>query len=226
MEFNRRTILAGVAATSGIVAFPIEAETNDDSWVSGLPWVKANCPDSHISNVRVPSDTIFRVRSDLKRTEYAQLARSIFYGDRPGFVGMAAHYNAASPDRAQNAVNVLLGTAARNRTSLWAIGWGERSIHMISPTGDPLRDSGYAGLVVKDWRYATRAANIQASDISSTLLNRMLARIPAVFSPGIVTALYASSDSVAALAANGIVGSYRRIPIVSAPLHHREEHVS
>lgn len=106
------------------------------------------------------------------------------------FTGFTPRFNTVNSATAQNAANVMdLGGTASANASIWVIGWGERSAFGIFPKGAkvgltsedkgdirPGFDSnGYefeayttyfrweAGLVVKDWRYVVRLANIDTT---------------------------------------------------------------
>ena len=106
------------------------------------------------------------------------------------FTGFSPRFNTVCASTAQNAANVLDGggTGSSN-ASLWIIGWGERTAFGIFPKGSkagllfedkgnirPGFDSnGYefeaytswfrweGGLVVKDWRYVVRIANLDTT---------------------------------------------------------------
>lgn len=227
MKLDRRTVLAsGAALAASLTVSPVFAGPPlDSSWVKRLPWVKANTPFSHISVIRMAGGKTFRIRHNLAFTAAVDLAEDIVYGESPSLVGLAAHYNTADATKAQNAVNVLCGTATSHRTSIWAVGWGAMSLHMVSPDGLAPSQGGPAGLVVKDWRYASRAANLRTADLSARLLDRILDRLPTHFGHNVQTSIYASWASIRAFADQGIVGSYRRVPIIAAPLRHDEEEV-
>jgi hypothetical protein len=85
------------------------------------------------------------------------------------------------------------GGTGTDNTSIWLVGWGERTIHGIYPGGSrgglDVRDLGEdrvydsnslpyqayitmfkwdAGIAVRDWRYVVRVANIDVSDLSTT----------------------------------------------------------
>ena len=66
----------------------------------------------------------------------------------------------------RNAQNVLNGGGSGNsNTSLWLIGWGPRSIYLVTVDGQPLTIGGAeVGLVVADWRHAIRIANINPTE--------------------------------------------------------------
>lgn len=122
-------------------------------------------------------------------------ASTLLYGDTSlnpeRFYGLAPRYSALSG--APISANVIdAGGTGSDNTSIWLIGWGPRSIFGIYPrnskAGLQHRDLGEGdafdpdgnryraymdlfkwdcGLVVKDWRYAVRIANIDVSDLQS-----------------------------------------------------------
>ena len=112
------------------------------------------------------------------------------------FTGFSPYFNTVSQSTAQNAVNVFdCGGVNSSNASIWLIGWGERTCFGIFPKGSkaglimedkgdirPGFDSnGYefeayttyfrweAGLVVKDWRYVIRLANIDTTSSAGGL---------------------------------------------------------
>jgi len=106
------------------------------------------------------------------------------------FTGFSPLFNTITTTTAQNAVNVLNGggTGSSN-ASLWLIGWGDRTVYSIFPKGMkaglsfedrgdvvPAYDSAgnpylaytsyfewNAGLMVEDWRFVSRLANIDTT---------------------------------------------------------------
>ncbi len=125
-----------------------------------------------------------------------EVASTMFYGSAANpeeFVGLANRYSSTS---AGNGENVLLaGGSQSDNTSVWLLGLGESSIYGIFPKGSQAglvhEDLGLGdafestsstanrfraymdyyewnvGLVVKDWRYGVRIANIDVGDLAS-----------------------------------------------------------
>jgi len=121
------------------------------------------------------------------------------------FTGLSPRYNTVCTSTAQNAGNVLdaAGTQSAN-TSLWLIGWGDETTFGIFPkasqAGLVFEDKGdlvpgfdsnnnrfealtsffqwKAGLVVRDWRYNVRIANI---DVSNTTVGLPSSTPPDLF---------------------------------------------
>jgi len=119
-------------------------------------------------------------------------ASTLFYGSAANpeeFVGLSNRYNDLAANNAQNIIDAG-GTGADN-SSIWLVGWGQNSVHGVFPKGSKAgidhKDKGLvtlettagvagdrmeayrdywtwkSGLVVKDWRYAVRIANIDIS---------------------------------------------------------------
>lgn len=123
-------------------------------------------------------------------------ASTLWYGNGgtspEEYDGFAVRYNSLT---ANNGTNILdaAGTGSDN-CSVWLIGWGANTVHGIFPKGGTAgliredlgkkmiqtgtgigagklmayveRFEWTSGLAVKDWRYACRIANIDASDLS------------------------------------------------------------
>ena len=108
------------------------------------------------------------------------------------FTGFAPRFNTVTTSTAANARNVLnAGGTASATASIWLIGWGDETCFGIFPKGSKaglvFEDRGdinfaydannnpfrvytswfqwKAGLVVKDWRYVTRIANIDTTTV-------------------------------------------------------------
>jgi hypothetical protein len=109
------------------------------------------------------------------------------------FTGLAPRYSAISG--ATNAENIVdAGGTGSDNTSIWLVAWGEDTVYGIFPNGSRagLQHNDYGevtvevtagvagarmralqeryqwklGLVVKDWRYVVRIANIDVSDLA------------------------------------------------------------
>lgn len=127
------------------------------------------------------------------------MAQTVFYGNinsnPASFHGLSARYAAISGATYANSMVDAGGTGSDN-TSIWLIGWGDQTCHMIFPkgqkaglqhndkgqvtlrgpddtAGNPSQLEGYrthykwdAGLTVRDWRYIVRICNIDVSDLS------------------------------------------------------------
>lgn len=120
------------------------------------------------------------------------MATTLFYGDTDTdpekFMGLAPRYSSLS---AVNGQNIISGSGSgADQTSIWLICWGEDTIHGIFPKGSKAglqhEDLGVAdafdsdgnryraymdhwrwdmGLVLRDWRYVVRIANIDTTQL-------------------------------------------------------------
>jgi hypothetical protein len=158
----------------------------------------------------------FRLSEDvafLEAMNQAQ-AQTMFYGnpasDPRQYLGLAARYSVKTG--ADNGQNILDGggTGSAN-TSIWLVVWGEQSVFCTFPKGSKAglvaEDDGILtiydangnpykayqthyqwknGLVVKDWRYAVRIANIDVNNLVGEtgaadilkLMSRAMDRVP------------------------------------------------
>lgn len=124
-----------------------------------------------------------------------EMASTLFYGDTgtdpEKFLGLDARFNDTT---AANGTNVIKsdGVGADN-TSIWLVTWGEQTCHLMFPKGSKaglqMTDLGEQivqdsqtpaglyqalvshfqwkiGLVVRDWRYIVRIANIDISNLT------------------------------------------------------------
>lgn len=120
-----------------------------------------------------------------------RMATTLFYGSAANpeeFVGFAPRYNDLSAANAQNILDA--GGTGSDNSSIWLVGWGQRTVMGVFPKGSQAglkhedlgvidafdsnndRFRAYAdiwkwknGLVVKDWRYVARTANVDISDL-------------------------------------------------------------
>lgn len=143
------------------------------------------------------------------------MAQTLFYGNvgsnPAAFTGLATRYGAISG--AGNAQNIIdAGGTSSNNTSIWLVVWGDNTVFGTFPKGSraglmhedvttdaPVLDANgnryqalqthyqwKNGLVVKDWRYAVRIANVNVANLVSqsaaadliSLMSRALDRIP------------------------------------------------
>jgi len=144
-----------------------------------------------------------------------QVAQTLFYGNQfvnpERFTGFSPRYSTITTANSQTAYNVLSGLGAANvNTSIWIVVWGADTCHATFPkskiTGLQHRDMGEwpvldaagntyqayrdhfkweIGLVVRDWRYIVRIANIDVTQLTGVsaanlinLLVRGLYRLP------------------------------------------------
>lgn len=125
------------------------------------------------------------------------MAQTLIYGNTAvnpeRFMGFAPRYNTVNSASAQTAINVVdCGGTGSDNTSAWIVVWGSDTVHGIFPKGSKAglshEDKGEwrvydsnnnpywafvdhykweLGLVVRDWRYIVRLANIDVSDLST-----------------------------------------------------------
>jgi len=124
-----------------------------------------------------------------------KLSRYMVYGNEAtepeGFTGLAPRFNSKSAINGDNILTSASSPDGNDNTSLWVVGWGPQSVHMIYPKGSQaglqIQDKGQvtienvdgnggrmeayrthykwdAGLVVRDWRYVVRI-NFDLEDI-------------------------------------------------------------
>jgi hypothetical protein len=110
------------------------------------------------------------------------------------FTGLAPRFSSLVPATAASADNVISGAGAgSDNTSIWLVVWAQDKVHGIFPKGSragfTMEDKGKVttenppagtgrmevyrshyswdmGLVVRDWRYVVRIANIDSSDLT------------------------------------------------------------
>lgn len=124
-----------------------------------------------------------------------EMASVLFYGNGgltpEEFTGLAPRYSSTSPANGSNVI--LAGGSQSDNTSIWLVAWNEETVTGIFPKGSAAgivhEDFGEqtievtngiggtrmralqerwqwkAGLVVKDWRYVVRIANVDISTI-------------------------------------------------------------
>jgi hypothetical protein len=156
-----------------------------------------------------------------------QIATTIIYGNQfvnpERFTGLAPRYASVSATNSQTANNVLNGGGTSNtNTSIWITTWGDDTLHATFPKGKitglqhrdmgewPVLDSSgntyqayrdhfkwEIGLVLRDWRYAARIANVDVTQLTGVsaanlinLLVRGLYRMPTT--PASATAVQSS----------------------------------
>jgi hypothetical protein len=142
-------------------------------------------------------------------------ANDMFYGnpqvDQRQYLGLATRYSSLTAGNGANILNA--GGASTNNTSIWLVCWGPETTFCTFPEGSKaglqqralgeqrVTDSnGNAyqametlfnwdhGLVVKDWRYVVRIANINTANLVAEsaaadlvkLMSRAIDRIPAM----------------------------------------------
>lgn len=126
-----------------------------------------------------------------------EMASTLFYGSAANpeeFVGFANRFNSTTANNGENIISAGSITGG-DGASIWLVGWGENSVYGVFPKGSKAgvehQDLGLttvettagvagnrmrayqdyftwdAGLVVKDWRYVSRIANIDISALAA-----------------------------------------------------------
>lgn len=142
--------------------------------------------NGNTAQFRLSEDTAF-----LEAMNQTQ-ASTMFYGnpstDPKQFLGLAARYSDTTATNGQNILSA--GGSGSDNTSVWLVVWGDNTVYCPFPKGskaglihedlgeqtvynsDGTRLQAYAtryqwknGLVVKDWRYVVRIANIDVNDL-------------------------------------------------------------
>lgn len=142
-----------------------------------------------------------------------EMASTVIYGNSgtapEEFLGLAPRYNSLGATNKQNILSA--GGASSDNTSIWLVVWGANTVYGVFPKGSKAglihEDLGLddafdannrrfraymdwwqwkCGLVVKDWRFAVRIANIDVSDLvagtntqavsASTAIIKLMAR--------------------------------------------------
>jgi len=123
-----------------------------------------------------------------------EAATRLFYGntasDPEQFMGLAPRFNDLSASNGNQIISA--GGAGADNTSIWFVTWGDNQCHLLYPEGTQAGikrdDKGeqrvldgngnpyyveeelftwQLGLAVKDWRYVSRIANIDVSDMAA-----------------------------------------------------------
>lgn len=141
--------------------------------------------DGNVSSTRQSEDEAFL--ESMAQTG----AETLIYGSAANpeeYVGFANRYSDLSANNAQNILDA--GGTGSDNTSVWLVGWSTNTVYMAYPKGSSaglsMDDLGVQDafdssdnrfraymshfkqketLVVKDWRYAVRIANIDISDL-------------------------------------------------------------
>lgn len=178
--------------------FLSEVSTKENSWAFDAAWVKASDPRADIYSV-ISGALAARARVDLAWVSHLDLTSALFYGldsEKNGkFYGLSDYYGTCDTKVAQNAVNVIDANGkSDSRASVWLVAWGPRTVYMASETGQP-EMFGWCGLVIKDWRYCFRIANIDPGISQSdlhTLMQAAYCRLPTT--PGLRPTFYMSES--------------------------------
>jgi len=161
-----------------------------------------------------------------------EMAQTMFYGneadDAAKFTGLAPRFNDLSAENGGQIIDA--GGTGSDNTSIWMVVWGSNTVHGLYPKGSmaglqrkdlgeetkTLADgSNYRvvreqfmwdmGLTVRDWRYVSRIANIDVSDMAAGTVDLYKFLRKAYYAlyqrrvPGGRAAIYCNSDTMEAL---------------------------
>lgn len=180
-----------------------------------------------------------------------EMGSKIFYGntasDPEEFMGLAPRFNSLSAPNGNQIIDA--GGIGSDNTSLWFVSWGEEQCQLLYPKGMQagvqredkgsqrvLDDEGnpyyakeelftwHIGLAVKDWRYVSRIANIDVSDMGGgsvklyDFMRKAYYKLQSRRIPGGTMAIYCNTDvmeSLDALATNsGTTDNYARLKTI------------
>lgn len=174
----------------------------DEAWDQDIAWTAGNHPYGHVFAFSCEGDPVYNRNIIAKgfvgyRTiEPGELQTALFNGLAeyhpiptqpyviPAFYGLRDHYTTLDRHTARSAHNVIdAGDRGDMLSSIWLVCWHENTIAMACDR--PLHPAGNkAALVIRDWRYAVRIANVDllkaAADPQhvSHLMSRALYRVP------------------------------------------------
>lgn len=204
--FTRRraiiTAAGAIAATalpsSDVIAYPEARGTivrdlaYDLGWDQDIAWIASNRADAHVYNIEtIPTH---RAMVALHRAiQPHELQEALFNGLAPydldgqhhsQFFGLRDYYDTTDETRARNARNVIdAGDRGNNLSSIYLVGWHERAVAMTAPDGVDLTAPYNAALVIRDWRYAVRIANLDIVKADPIHVQQLMAeafyRLPA-----------------------------------------------
>lgn len=161
-----------------------------------------------------------------------EMANKMFYGntatDPEEFMGLAPRFNDLSAPNGNQIIDA--GGTGSDNTSIWIVTWGENQAQLLYPKGTQAgvsredmgkqrvtddagnayyvkeeKFSWHCGLAVKDWRYISRVANIDVSDMADgsvalyTFLRKAYYALQNRRVAGGKTAIYCNRDVMEAL---------------------------
>ena len=144
----------------------------------------ANQETCHVVSCRVPPsrsryelvDRPPQMRFDLYPTPMDDVCKVLFHGNPVSsngrdFIGLSALFGTANHSLAQSAKNVIDdGGDSHHLTSIYLVAWGEHKAYLAGHAGD----SSDIALVVEDYRYVVRIANIDLDCGEPNLTNQMM----------------------------------------------------
>jgi len=182
-------------------------------------WLKANCAEGHKTTLRAPLPA-FDIFDPLVFVARDDLLRQIFAGNGhlsvDELTGLSARYSTLDAQKAQSATCVIDAGGRRGALhSAWAVCWGQHKVGLATRDGAPLHSDGFVALVVADFRYVIRVANINAQRYPDIvpLMSRALLLLPTASG----AMLYVDERL------SGPLGdSLRGVPVCTLPYHEDE----
>lgn len=204
--------------------------TDTTGFVEGRSAVDARLVDE-LSNGKGPQMRLSEASSFIEAIGQ-EVASKIFYGNDvetpEAFMGLAPRFNSLS---ARNGGQIIdAGGTGSDNTSIWIVAWGDMQCSLLYPQGSYMGvkrdDRGkqrvtdsdqnaydayeevfrqHVGLCVRDWRYVSRIANIDVSNMKAgsvplyTYLRKAYYKLQSRRVPGGKIMIYANRDVLEAL---------------------------
>ena len=161
-----------------------------------------------------------------------EVATKMFYGntadDPEEFMGLAPRFNSLSAKNGKQIIDA--GGTGSNNTSIWFVSWGDNQCQLLYPKGTMAgvqrEDMGkqrvldadgnpyyameekftwHVGMAVKDWRYVSRIANINVTNLAAgsvdlyAFMRKAYYKLQTRRIPGGTQAIYCNRDVLEAL---------------------------
>lgn len=154
----------------------------NESWLSDIYWAKASGRRSHTQTCRHKGG-LLQMLDHLADVSHSNFRDQVFYGNpalsRGEMVGFYPRFDTRDPSEAQCAVNVLDGgEKGDNLASIWIVGWGRRTVYVATNDGQPIVGIGEAALIIADWRFVMRIANVGVMTDLKTQIEIAMMRMP------------------------------------------------
>lgn len=199
----------------------------NSGWVDDVVWLPANGPDSHVINITIPgSIKPFSIGFQFGYVDGHDMFHQLFYGNQwkhPNeMMGLSSLYCTMDHTEAQNASCVRDGgSRGGSLTSIWVLGFGEESIFMATPDGPPPNGPTNAVIVVKDYRYVARIANVDPlmpkDEIRNHVLCALVTMPKRIYSDDIRAVIYMCPELYKTLDMKEFRGiSVREVPLSTA----------
>lgn len=152
------------------------------SWMNDAAWSKANKRHGHCSMIWHKTG-VMKISDQFGFVKTKTFLSQLFYGDSfedRQMMGFARRYSTRDPQQAQSAACVHDAGGVSHLSSIWLVGWGLHTAFIATPDGEPVCGAGEAALVISDYRYIQRIANVDLSiDVDvRALLDKACLRMP------------------------------------------------